>query len=132
MPYGKTAFMAFFKNNLIFTISYLIILLTFNISKLFFLVNIYFQHIRFFKSFRNMAHNVPAVYDGLPARIRACEARPGLANCAGVRRGNEVKRNDLAERKPSPPTAGAAYTVLLGAVQPVFYFIYFMPHNFSF
>jgi hypothetical protein len=21
------------------------------------------------------------VYDGLPARIRACEARPGLANC---------------------------------------------------
>jgi hypothetical protein len=28
-----------------------------------------------------MAHNVPAVYDVLPARIRACEARPGLAKC---------------------------------------------------
>ena len=40
--------------------------------------------------------NVTAVYDGLPARIRACVARPGLANCAGVRRGNEAKRNDLA------------------------------------
>ena len=35
-----------------------------------------------------MAYNVPVVYDGLPARIRACEARPGLANCAVVRRGN--------------------------------------------
>ena len=44
----------------------------------------------------------PAVYDGLPARIRACEARPGLANCGGVRRGNGAKQNDLAER--SPPT----------------------------
>jgi hypothetical protein len=31
-----------------------------------------------------MAHNVPAVYDVLPARIRACVARPGLAKCGGV------------------------------------------------
>jgi hypothetical protein len=63
-----------------------------------------------------IAPNVPAVYDGLSARIRACEARPGLANCAGVRRGNGAQRNDLAEWKPSPPSAGAAYTVLLGEV----------------
>jgi len=35
-----------------------------------------------------MAHNVLVVNDGLPARIRACVARPGLANCGGVRRGN--------------------------------------------
>jgi hypothetical protein len=28
--------------------------------------------------------NVPAVYDVLTARIRACEARPGLAKCGGV------------------------------------------------
>jgi hypothetical protein len=28
-----------------------------------------------------MSHNVPAVYDVLPARIRACVARPGLAKC---------------------------------------------------
>ena len=48
-----------------------------------------------------MAYNVPVVNDGLPARIRACEARPGLANCGGVRRGNGAKRNDLAERSPS-------------------------------
>jgi hypothetical protein len=26
---------------------------------------------------------VPAVYDVLPARIRACVARPGLAKCGG-------------------------------------------------
>ena len=36
-----------------------------------------------------IAHNVPAVCDGLTARIRACVARPGLANCAGMRRGSE-------------------------------------------
>jgi hypothetical protein len=37
----------------------------------------------------SIAHNVSAVYDVLPARIRACEARPGLAKCAGVSRGKE-------------------------------------------
>jgi hypothetical protein len=40
---------------------------------------IYFQPI-----LARIAHNVPAVYDVLPARIRACVARPGLAKCAGV------------------------------------------------
>jgi hypothetical protein len=42
--------------------------------------------------FAQMAYNVPAVYDVLPARIRACGARPGLAKCAGVSRGK--KRSD--------------------------------------
>jgi hypothetical protein len=31
-----------------------------------------------------MAYNVPAVYDGLAARIRKCVAFPGPANCAGA------------------------------------------------
>jgi hypothetical protein len=49
-----------------------------------------------------MAHNVPVVNDGLPARIRACGARPGLANCGGVRRGSE--RSDQPSRtEPEPP-----------------------------
>jgi hypothetical protein len=30
-----------------------------------------------------MSYNVLAVYDVLPARIRACGARPGLAKCGG-------------------------------------------------
>jgi hypothetical protein len=34
--------------------------------------------------FAQMSPNVPAVYDVLPARIRACEARPGLAKCGEV------------------------------------------------
>jgi hypothetical protein len=46
----------------------------------------------FFKNYFNhyvlfclaIAPNVPAVYDVLPARIRACVARPGLAKCGGV------------------------------------------------
>jgi hypothetical protein len=37
----------------------------------------------FSKIFGKIAHNVPAVYDVLPARIRACVARPGLAKCGG-------------------------------------------------
>jgi hypothetical protein len=41
--------------------------------KLFFII---FQKIQ-----NTMAHNVPAVYDVLPARIRACVARPWLAKC---------------------------------------------------
>jgi hypothetical protein len=49
-----------------------------------------------------MAHNVPAVYDVLPARIRACVARPGLANVGEVSRGNGAQRNDLGERNPEP------------------------------
>jgi hypothetical protein len=35
-----------------------------------------------------------------------------------VRRGNEAQRNDLAERSPSRPPGGEAYTVLLGDVKP--------------
>jgi hypothetical protein len=31
-----------------------------------------------------MAHNVPAVCDGLAARIRKCVAFPGPTNCAGA------------------------------------------------
>ena len=46
----------------------------------------------------------PVVNDGLPARIRACETRPGLANCGGVRRGSE--RSDRPSRtEPEPPKA---------------------------
>jgi hypothetical protein len=33
------------------------------------------------KNSKNIAHNVPAVYDVFAARIRACVARPGLQKC---------------------------------------------------
>jgi hypothetical protein len=60
-----------------------------------------------------MAHNVPAVYDVLPARIRACVARPGLAKCGW----NEPwERSDLGEWNPGAAEGGGAYTDLLGAV----------------
>jgi hypothetical protein len=78
-----------------------------------------------------IAHNVPAVYDVLPARIRACAARPGLAKCGGVRRRNGAQRNDLAERSPSRPKGGEAYTGLLGAV-PSFYLFLLFSSSFSF
>jgi hypothetical protein len=59
-------------------------ILYFNIIRMFLSINsiILFQYY----NFKNIAHNVPAVYDVLPARIRACAARPGLAKCAGMSR----------------------------------------------
>jgi hypothetical protein len=33
---------------------------------------------------KNISHNVPAVYDVLPARIEKCVAFLGLAKCAGA------------------------------------------------
>jgi hypothetical protein len=38
---------------------------------------------------QKVSHNLLAVYDVLPARIRACVARPRLAKCAEVSRGKE-------------------------------------------
>jgi hypothetical protein len=35
-------------------------------------------------SARAISHNVPAVYDGLAARIRKCVAFSGPTNCAGA------------------------------------------------
>jgi hypothetical protein len=47
------------------------------------ILSIYF--LPFLRKLQNtIAHNVPAVYDVLPARMRACVARPGLAKCAGA------------------------------------------------
>jgi hypothetical protein len=73
-----------------------------------------------------MSYNVPAVYDVLPARIRACVARPGLAKMwveCGV--GMSVA-NDLATRNPEGATAPEAYTDLLCAVGPYTIFILFI------
>jgi hypothetical protein len=36
------------------------------------------------KNLGGMSHNVPAVCDGLAARIRKCVAFPGPTNCAGA------------------------------------------------
>jgi hypothetical protein len=57
-------------------------------------VNILFQY--FNKNLGAIAYNVLVVNDGLPARIRACGARLGLANCGAVRRGSE--RSDRPSR----------------------------------
>jgi hypothetical protein len=56
-----------------------------------------------------MAHNVPAVYDVLAARIRALRSKDqGRQNVAEILRGNGAKRNDLAKPQPEPPTGGEA------------------------
>jgi hypothetical protein len=68
-----------------------------------------------------MAHNVPAVDDVLPARIRALRSKDqGWQNVGGVWRGNGAKRNDLATRNPEPPIGGEALTVLLCEVVGLF------------
>jgi hypothetical protein len=54
-----------------------------------------------------MAHNVPAVYDVLPARIRALRSKDqDWQNVPEQRRGNGAKRNDLAVVEAEPPTGG--------------------------
>jgi hypothetical protein len=71
-----------------------------------------------------MAHNVPAVYDVLPARIRACVARPGLAKCGWS---EPWERSDLGERNPGATEGSGAYTDLLGAVIFAFILPFFFP-----
>jgi hypothetical protein len=65
---------------------------TCKLSFYFSILQIIFYGISFSVDFVNklgcIAHNVLAVYDVLPARIRACVARPGLAKCGAVSRGN--------------------------------------------
>jgi hypothetical protein len=70
-----------------------------------------------------MSHNVPAVCDVLPARIRALRSKDqGWQTVPEQRRGNGAKRNDLAVVEAEPPTGGEAHTVLLCAV-------FFAPHR---
>jgi hypothetical protein len=57
------------------------------------------QNLTIFDNSTTMSPNVSVVTDGLPARIRACEARPGLVNC-GWRQAWEPS-GDLASRNPS-------------------------------
>jgi hypothetical protein len=71
-----------------------------------------------------MSHNVPAVYDGLAARIRALRSKDqGGQTVPEQRRGNGAKRNDLAVVEAELPTGGEAHTDLLDAVRP-FYIIF--------
>jgi hypothetical protein len=84
-----------------------------------------------------MAHNVPAVYDVLPARIRALRSKDqGWQNVGKGLRGNGAKRNDLANRNPraaewrrsiySPVMRSAPYsTIFLNLYIPFdFYFFH--------
>ncbi|MDR1220122.1 MAG: hypothetical protein LBK73_11035, partial [Treponema sp.] len=56
--------------------------------------------------------------------IRALRSKDqGWQNVGGGRRGNGAQRNDLADRNPGAAEGGGAYTVLLCAVRPYFYFL---------
>jgi hypothetical protein len=78
-----------------------------------------------------IAHNVPAVTDGLPARIKTCVARPGLGKCGRVERG---RRSRPSETEPL-----AAYwrrsiyrpVMCSCAVPPVYIFFRIHPSSFS-
>jgi hypothetical protein len=74
---------------------------------------VYFYAIHFSnilqKNLAGISHNVSAVYDVLPARIRALRSKDqGWQNVGGVSRGSGAQRNDLGERNPEPPTGGEA------------------------
>jgi hypothetical protein len=67
--------------------------------QLFIICQWFFYFYNFFKIVSaQIAHNVPAVYDVLPARIRALRSKDqGWQNVAEFWRGNEAQRNDLAK-----------------------------------
>jgi hypothetical protein len=66
-----------------------------------------------------IAYNVPAVCDGLVARIRALRSKDqGHQTVPEQWRGNEAKRNDLAIAEAEGPLGPEAHTVLLGGVPP--------------
>jgi hypothetical protein len=48
-----------------------------------YILSIYFNNI-LLSILAAISHNVPAVYDGLAARISKCTAFPGPTNCAGA------------------------------------------------
>jgi hypothetical protein len=74
-------------------------------------------------NFKKLAHNVPAVCDGLTARIRALQSKDqGWQTVGGVSRGSGAKRNDLGERNPGATEGSGTHTDLLGEVAP--YFVY--------
>jgi hypothetical protein len=63
----------------------------------------------FVNQFPSISPNVPAVYDGLAARIRALRSKDqGRQTVPEQRRGNEAQRNDLAVAEAEPPTGGEA------------------------
>jgi len=59
-----------------------------------------------------IAHNVPAVCDGLTARIRACAARPGLANCGGAKY-HKGRSPTGVLRNPEPLQRRSAYNPVM-------------------
>jgi hypothetical protein len=61
-----------------------------------------------------MAYNVPAVCDGLAARIRALRSKDhGRQTVPEQRRGNGAQRNDLAVAEAEGPQGPEAHTGLL-------------------
>jgi hypothetical protein len=72
-----------------------------------------------------IAHNVPGVYDVLPACIRALRSKDqGWQNVGGGSRGRRSRPRRL--EPPEPPNGGGAYTVLLCAVLPLYRFLSFL------
>ena len=68
----------------------------------------------------------------MPARIRACAARPGLAKCGEGRRGSEPKATDLADRTPRARTAPAAVTVCYTKYGRTLFFIKIIFYSFCY
>jgi hypothetical protein len=55
-----------------------------------------------------MAHNVPAVYDVLPAAIKQCVALRGWQNVPEQRLGHSATLHSHAVADAEPPTGGEA------------------------
>jgi hypothetical protein len=68
----------------------------------------------FYNDFKKIAHNVPAVYDVLAARISKCVAFAGPTKCGWNEPWEGGRRpTDLGEWNPGAAKGGGAYTDLL-------------------
>ena len=70
-----------------------------------------------------MAYNVPAVYDGLAARISKCVAFAGLTNCGCS---EPWERSDLGERNPEPLQRRSVNSPVMRSKAVLQFFFFFM------
>jgi hypothetical protein len=84
----------------------------------------YYKPLNLKQNFRQMAYNVPAVYDVFAVAIKEREAFQQPQKCGGEK--THKGRSPTGFFRSPSRFSGEAYTVLLGEVKPLYLYIYFL------